>query len=325
MDADRVALTVETSAFSEMDEGVSTNVTVGASSSSVIVRVTADDSDAPLPPATVAATVTRLSGASVVLFTDVIVTVPVLVVTLAATVSVFVLDSVKSPATAGDTAIAETVIVVAVVTGRFSVAVTVETAPASEIDAGDKTNVTCATSSSIIVSVASVTDPVPMLLPTVLADTVTVLFPEDMLLSTVVIVTVPVLVVAPAATVSVFAPDSVKSPATAGDTADAETVIVVAALDGCERVAVTVETAPASEINAGATIIVTSGAASSSVIVKAAPVTLPAPWSLFATLDTVTLRLGASWVLSTAVISTVSAAFVVSPAAMVIVESDPTV
>ena len=70
----------------------------------MIVRVTSDDSDAILPPVTVADTVTRLSGASVVSFTDVIVTVPVLVVTLAAIVSVVAADSVKSPATAGDTA-----------------------------------------------------------------------------------------------------------------------------------------------------------------------------------------------------------------------------
>ena len=42
-----------------------------------------------------------------------------------------------------------------------------------------------------------------MLLSTVLADTVTVLFPETRLLPTVVIVTMPVLVVCPAATVSV--------------------------------------------------------------------------------------------------------------------------
>ena len=100
----------------------------------MIVRVTSSGADARLPAATVPDTVTRLSGASVVSFTDVIVTVPVLVVTLAAIVSVVVADSVKSPATAGDTASAETVIVVAVVAGRFSVAVTVETLAFSEID-----------------------------------------------------------------------------------------------------------------------------------------------------------------------------------------------
>ena len=46
-------------------------------------------------------------------------------------------------------------IVVAAVAVRSSVAVIVETPAFSEIDAGDKTNVTCATSSSVIVSVAA--------------------------------------------------------------------------------------------------------------------------------------------------------------------------
>ena len=171
----------------------------------MIIRVASDGADAILPPAAVPDTVTRLSGASVVSFTDVIVTVPVLAVAFAAIVSVLAADSVKSPATAGDTASAETVIVVAVVAGRFSVAVTVETSAFSEIDVGDKTNVACATSSSVIVSVASVTDdPTPTLLVGV-PVTVTVLSHEAMLLFTVVIVTLPVLVVCPAATVSVFA------------------------------------------------------------------------------------------------------------------------
>ena len=139
---------VETPLASEIDAGDSDSATVGAASSSVIVRVTSDGADAILPPVAVPDTVTRLSGASVVSFTDVIVTVPVLVVTLAAIVSVVAVDSVKSPATAGDTASAETVIVVASVAGRSSVAVIVETPPSSEIDVGDKTNITCATSSS---------------------------------------------------------------------------------------------------------------------------------------------------------------------------------
>ena len=190
---------VETPLASEIDAGDSDRATVGAASSSVIVRVTSDGADARLPAATVADTVTRLSGASVVSFTDVIVTVPVLVVALAAIVSVVVADSVKSPATAGDTASAETVIVVAVVAGRFSVAVTVETLAFSEIDAGDKTNVTCATSSSVIVSVAAVTDPVPTLLDGV-PVTVTILSPEALLLSTVVMTTMSdVFAVCPAA------------------------------------------------------------------------------------------------------------------------------
>ena len=47
----------------------------------------------------------------------------------------------KSPDAAGDTAVAATVIVAAVVAVRSSVAVTVDTPPFSEINAGDKTNV----------------------------------------------------------------------------------------------------------------------------------------------------------------------------------------
>ena len=171
----------------------------------MIVRVTADRASAPLPPATVPDTVTRLFGTWVISSTAVIVTSPVLVVAFAAIVSVVAADSVKSPATAGDTAVAETVIVVASVTAPDRVAVIVETPPFSEIDDGDKTNVTSTTSSSAIVSVAAVTDdPTPALLDGV-PVTVTVLSPKATLLFTVVIVTVPVLVVSPAAIVSVFA------------------------------------------------------------------------------------------------------------------------
>ena len=99
-------------------------------------------------------------------------------------------------------------------------------------------------------------------------------------------------------------------------------MIVVAALDGRFSVAVTVETAPVSAIDVGDTAIVTSGGSSSSVIVNAVPVTLlPTPWSLRGTTGTVTLLFGAWVMLSTAVMSTVSVAFAVCPAAMTIVES----
>ena len=122
-------------------------------------------------------------------------------------------------------------IVVAALDGRFSVAVTVETATFSEIDDVDTAIVTSGgASSSVIVKVASGTLPTPWALPAT-PDTVTRLFGAWVVLFTVVIVTLPVLVVSPAAKVSVFVVDSVKSPATAGDTASADTVIVVAALD----------------------------------------------------------------------------------------------
>ena len=65
------------------------------------------------------------------------------------------------------------------------------------------------------------------------------------------------------------------------------------------------------------------GASSSMIVISVGRTTLP--WSLSDTTVTVTSRLGASWVLSTAVMTTVSDAFAVLPAAMVIVESIPTV
>ena len=99
------------------------------------------------------------------------------------------------------------------------------------------------------------------------ADTVTVFSSAWSLLSSAVIVTVPVLVVVVAAMISVSAPDSVKSLAVAGDTGVAETVIVVTALDGCDRVALTVETPPFSEMDEGISTNVTVGASSSSVVV----------------------------------------------------------
>ena len=78
-------------------------------------------------------------------------------------------------------------------------------------------------------------------------------------------VTVPVLAVSPAATVSIV-PVCVKSPATAGDTADADTMTVVSASDGCDSVAVTRVTPPFSEIDVGASTSVTAGTSSSRVV-----------------------------------------------------------
>ena len=64
---------------------------------------------------------------------------------------------------------------------------------------------------------------------------------------------------------------------------------------------------------------------SSSSSVRLAPVTWPIPCALFAEPVTVTLRSASPVSLSTAVIAAVSEAFAVSPAAMLIVASEPTV
>ena len=89
-------------------------------------------------------------------------------------------------------------------------------------------------------------------------------------LSRAAIVTVPVLVVPPAAMVSVV-PLRVKSPITAGFTGAAETATVVAWLDGWSRVAVTVLDPPSSEIEVGASTSVTTGVASLSASVTVRP------------------------------------------------------
>ena len=156
-----------------------------------------------------AETVTDLSGASVVLPTAVTVTVPVLVVEPAATVSVFALDSAKSAATAPVPAAAPTVTVTASLDALESVAVTVETPPLSEIDDGDNASLTVgAPSSSSIVSVrwpAGSATPLP---PEAVPETLTSLFGSSTLLSTAAIVTVPQFDVFPAAIVSFVALDS---------------------------------------------------------------------------------------------------------------------
>ena len=156
-------------------------------------------------------------------------------------------------------------------------------------------------------------------------DTVTVLFGVLTALSSAVIVTVPVLMVAPAAMVRVFALDREKSPTAAFAPGFADTVTAVIALEARSNVAVTVLIPPFSEIDAGDSESVTVGVASSSVRVKEVPVTVPTPWSLRATPDTVMARFASSWALSTAVIATTSEASAVLPAAMTIVESAPTV
>ena len=96
---------------------------VGVSSSSTMVSVFAAGTAIPCPPEAVADTVTVLSGASMLLSTAARVTTPVLVRLPAAMVSALP-ACVKSPATAGDTAAADTVSVTAALEARSSVAVT---------------------------------------------------------------------------------------------------------------------------------------------------------------------------------------------------------
>ena len=156
--------------------------------------------------------------------------------------------------------------------GCESAAVTVETLPAplSETDVGFSASVTVgATSSSVIVSVAPVTamvveSAVARAFATV-AVTVAVRSGASVVLSVAVTSAVSVPVVAPAAiTMVASAPaPAVKAPATAA------TVSVVAAPEGCERVAVTVDTfpAPLSATLVGFSAIVTPGGPSSSVVV----------------------------------------------------------
>ena len=103
--------------------------------------------------------------------------------------------------------------------------------------------------------------------PDTVADTVTVLSAASTSLSTAVNVTGPVLVVEPAAIVSV-APLCVKSPDTAGDTAAADTVTVTASLDTPLSIAVTVLFPPSSLTDDGSSSRDNVGVPSSSVIVS---------------------------------------------------------
>ena len=153
------------------------------------------------------------------------VTEPALVVEPAAIVSVVALDSAKSAAIAPAPAAADTVTVTATLDVRSSRAVTVATPPFSEIEDEDSTSVVCGASSSVIVSVAldGAATPLP---PAAVADTATCLLPDATVLSFAVIVTEPALVVEPAAMVNVFALDSAKSAAIAPAPATADTVTV---------------------------------------------------------------------------------------------------
>ena len=309
---DSVAVTVLEPPLSEIEDGLRTSVTVGVLSLSVMVSVLLEGFETP-PPLAEPDTVTVLFGASTELFTALIVTVPVLVVSPVAIVSVLFVDRMKSPDTAGLTALAETVTVTVAVAAEDSVAVTVLVPWYSEIEDGLSTSVTVGVpSSSVMVSVWSEGFETPP--PFAVADTVTVLFAVETELSTAVIVTVPVLDVLPAAIVSVLFADRLKSPDTAGLTALAETVTVTAALDVPDSVAVTVLEPPLSEIEVGLSDSVTVGAPSSSVMVSVLLEGFETPPPL-AVAETVTDLFGASVLLLTAVIVTVPV-LVVEPTAI---------
>ena len=310
----RVAVTVLTPPFSLIEDGVSTRLTAGPTSSSVIVSVCGDGSDNPFPPEAKPETVTVLSGASTALSTAVNVTAPVLVVAPAAIVSVVPL-CVKSPATAGETGVADTVTVTDSLDAALSVAVTVLTPPFSLIEDGVSTRLTAGpTSSSVIVSVCGDGSDTPFP-PEADPETVTVLSGASTALSTAVNVTVPVLVVAPAAIVSVV-PLCVKSPATAGETAVEDTVTVTDSLDAALSLAVTVLTPPLSLIEDGVSTRLTAGPTSSSVIVSVCGDGSDTPFPPEADPETVTVLSGASTALFTAVRVTVPV-LVVAPAAIV--------
>ena len=156
--------------------------------------------------------------------------------------------------------------------------------------------------------------------PDAVAETNTDLSGPSVVSLTAETVTVPALVVCPDAMVSVFALESVKP------LPEAATVSVTAALDARFKRAVTVETPPDSDTDEDESANVAVGVASSSVNVRLGPVTAPTPRVLIAVPVTVTLRLPTlSMASSTAVIVTLSVAFEVLPAAIMIVASEPTV
>ena len=153
----------------------------------------------------------------------------------------------------------------------FAVTVTVRSASSvapSETLVGESVSVTFVdvASSSVIVSVcgSGCVTPWPFAARPV---TVTGRLPSSVALSFAVTVTVPVLTVSSAAMVSTVVPLRSKSSAAVPVPGEADTVIVVSSLDGWSRVAVTVLTRLASEIDAGVSTRVTLGVASSSMIV----------------------------------------------------------
>ena len=223
---------------------------------SVTVSVTLAGFATPLPPAAVAETVTCLLAVRISLLTAVMVTVPVLVVALAAMVSVRARDSVKSRAVAPVPGAACTVTVTGALEAPDRVAVTVATPPVSEIDEGDSARASIGVpSSSISVRVVGSGG---RMSPATLPEIVTCALGASALSSVAVMVTVPVLAVAPSAKANAVVPESVKSVPAPGLAA---TVTVAAPEAGLSSVAVTVATPPFSGIDEDDRVSVAFGSA----------------------------------------------------------------
>ena len=215
-------------------------------------------------------TASDLFAVSTLLSTAVIDTVPVLVVALAAKVSVVFALRVKSLVVAGAVGVTVTVTVDWLDEAADRVPVTVVEPPFSPMLVEPSDSVTLGVPSSSVMVRVWLAGAVTACELEAVADTVTDLSAVSLLLSTAVIVTVPVLVVAPAAIVSVLFALRVKSAATAGDTGAADTVRVVAALEARLSVAVTVLTPAFSPMAAGLSTSVAVGVSSSSFTVTVA-------------------------------------------------------
>ena len=120
----------------------SASITAGIASSSMMASCSAAGAVAPLPPVTVAVTSTSLFAACTSLFTEVMVTVPVLSVWPAVMVSPTLALRLKSLACAGATGAAATVTIASSLAGCPSRAVTVAAATFSPISAGAMIRVT---------------------------------------------------------------------------------------------------------------------------------------------------------------------------------------
>ena len=193
-------------------EPVSAAIVTAGRSSSVMVRVTSSGGRTTVAPTdTVPDTVTCLFSVSSVSSSAVTVTDPVLSVAPAANVSTGLSLNLKSPASAGNTAAADTVTVNSALWAFCSLAVTfacasfspsVVVSSASSTVTGVSTSVTLGSpSSSVMVSVwlsGAIATPGFDTAP----DTVTILSPSSVELSSAVMVTDPVLTVALASNVN---------------------------------------------------------------------------------------------------------------------------
>ena len=149
----RLAVTVLTPPFSDIEVGDSSRVTVGVPSSSVIVSVRAAGAVIPAGPAVTAAlTCTVLFGASIVLSSAATVTAPVLSVWPAVIVSVVLPLSLKSFATVPVSGAADTFSVTSWLLAPLRLAVTVLTPPFSEMEVGDSSRVTVGIASLSVIS-----------------------------------------------------------------------------------------------------------------------------------------------------------------------------